>query len=222
MPEIYFIRHGQASFGSENYDNLSNLGKRQSKIVGSYFKKIDLTFDRIISGTLNRQLQTCNHIIKEISFSNDPEKTILLNEYNVRSVLLGYVGNRDLTKEEKFDEKIHFILLKKAITAWSKNKIKLAKADTWVNFQKRGLDVLNNVSKFNNKRTLVISSAGTISMIIAQILELPERQFVNFHLQLYNTGFSKVIFDKNGAYLSLFNSVAHLENIGDPKIITHV
>ena len=85
MPEIYFIRHGQASFGSENYDNLSNLGKRQSKIVGSYFKKIDLTFDRIISGTLNRQLQTCNHIIKEISFSNDPEKTILLNEYNVRS-----------------------------------------------------------------------------------------------------------------------------------------
>ena len=70
MSEIYFIRHGQASFGSENYDNLSELGHQQSKILGNYLKETGVEFDRVVTGTLNRQQQTCENIIKvmELSF----------------------------------------------------------------------------------------------------------------------------------------------------------
>jgi len=32
MSEIYFVRHGQASFGSEDYDRLSPLGVRQAQV----------------------------------------------------------------------------------------------------------------------------------------------------------------------------------------------
>jgi broad specificity phosphatase PhoE len=34
MPAIYLVRHGQASFGSENYDVLSPTGQLQASIVG--------------------------------------------------------------------------------------------------------------------------------------------------------------------------------------------
>ena len=37
MSVIYLIRHGQASFGTDNYDQLSALGREQSAILGSYF-----------------------------------------------------------------------------------------------------------------------------------------------------------------------------------------
>ena len=37
MTTIYFIRHGQASFGAESYDQLSPNGELQAKILGQYF-----------------------------------------------------------------------------------------------------------------------------------------------------------------------------------------
>ena len=97
--EIYFIRHGQASFGSENYDNLSELGHKQSKLLGLYLTKIGIDFDRIVSGTLNRQQQTCQNIIKAMEISPTPEKQSLLNEYDVKDVLSCFVGKRNLTHE---------------------------------------------------------------------------------------------------------------------------
>ncbi len=40
MTTIYFIRHGQASFGAESYDQLSPNGELQAKILGQYFDQI--------------------------------------------------------------------------------------------------------------------------------------------------------------------------------------
>jgi len=33
MSDLYLIRHGQASFGKDNYDRLSPLGIRQARIL---------------------------------------------------------------------------------------------------------------------------------------------------------------------------------------------
>ncbi len=222
MSEIYFIRHGQASFGSENYDNLSELGHQQSKILGNYLKETGVEFDRVVTGTLNRQQQTCENIIKVMELSSTPENQSLLNEYDVKSVLSSFVGKRELTHGELYDKKEHFILLRSAVKAWSEKKLDSDLIESWSDFQKRGSDILNELIKSQFKRTLVISSGGTISMIIAKILELPSSQFVNFHMQIFNTGFSKVKFNEYGISLTLFNSVAHLESFKEPKFITHV
>ena len=50
MSEIYFVRHGQASFGSGNYDQLSALGHRQSVLLGEYFAARGLQFDQLLAG----------------------------------------------------------------------------------------------------------------------------------------------------------------------------
>ena len=39
MATIYLIRHGQASFGAEDYDKLSELGCRQAQVVGEYLAR---------------------------------------------------------------------------------------------------------------------------------------------------------------------------------------
>ena len=46
MTSIYLVRHGQASFGKKDYDNLSEIGEKQSFLLGEHFKKLKLNFDK--------------------------------------------------------------------------------------------------------------------------------------------------------------------------------
>jgi len=39
MGTLYLVRHGQASFGAADYDNLSELGHKQSARLGEYWRE---------------------------------------------------------------------------------------------------------------------------------------------------------------------------------------
>ncbi|MDB5743488.1 MAG: Phosphoglycerate mutase [Polaromonas sp.] len=58
MGTLYLVRHGQASFGADDYDVLSPLGRQQSVRLGAYFQYRGVRFEAALTGTLNRQLQT--------------------------------------------------------------------------------------------------------------------------------------------------------------------
>ena len=58
------IRHGQASFGEKNYDNLSKKGVKQSIVLGKKLLKNSISFDQTIIGPLNRHKQTFDGINK--------------------------------------------------------------------------------------------------------------------------------------------------------------
>ena len=58
MSELLLIRHGQASFGSADYDALSQLGLRQAALVGDYLVASGHRLDGIYCGTLKRQRQS--------------------------------------------------------------------------------------------------------------------------------------------------------------------
>ena len=52
MSKIYFFRHAQASFGADNYDELSAKGKLQSLELGKYLISKKQRFDRVYVGPL--------------------------------------------------------------------------------------------------------------------------------------------------------------------------
>ena len=222
MTIIHLVRHGQASFGKEDYDNLSEIGLEQAFRLGQYFKTLNVNFDKILVGTLKRQIQTYNQIIKSYDKSIDYESTPLLNEYDVKSVLMGYVKGRCLTKDELHDKKIHFNLLRSAVAAWSENKISHYVNETWYEFDERAQKCLKIINNTKPKSILVVSSGGTISMILKQILSLPSSQFVNLHFQIFNSSYSKITISEFGMSLSLFNSIAHLDNKKNSDLITYV
>ena len=58
MSTIYMIRHGQASFGKKDYDRLSDLGRRQARLLADHFARLGVRFHRIYTGTLRRHLET--------------------------------------------------------------------------------------------------------------------------------------------------------------------
>ena len=62
MGTLYLVRHGQASFGADDYDQLSALGRRQSVRLGEYLRSKGLSFDAVLTGTLRRHAQTWDGI----------------------------------------------------------------------------------------------------------------------------------------------------------------
>lgn len=57
MSNVYLIRHGQAGT-RQHYDTLSELGRRQARLLGEYFASQNILFDAAYSGGLERQRQT--------------------------------------------------------------------------------------------------------------------------------------------------------------------
>ena len=103
MSELILIRHAQASFGHENYDNLSELGHDQAALLGSLFDKLNIAPDRVVIGTQKRHQQTLENFKLNCQVDKHPG----WNEYDFRDLLLAEFGP-SIPREIFTDRKTHF------------------------------------------------------------------------------------------------------------------
>ncbi|MGM8889153.1 histidine phosphatase family protein, partial [Psychrobacter sp. 1U2] len=61
MTTILLARHGQASFGQENYDRLSELGSTQARLLGQHYATTQRHIDAIFTGSLSRQQDSARY-----------------------------------------------------------------------------------------------------------------------------------------------------------------
>jgi broad specificity phosphatase PhoE len=61
MSRIYLVRHGQAGT-RKSYDSLSELGRRQARLLGEYFASEEICFWAAYSGTLVRHEETAAEV----------------------------------------------------------------------------------------------------------------------------------------------------------------
>ena len=87
MPTLTLVRHGQASFGAADYDNLSPLGHRQSVRLGEYLGAKGLAFDAVLVGTLKRHAQTLAGIQEGMKSAHNGLLWPGLNEYDSHAVI---------------------------------------------------------------------------------------------------------------------------------------
>ena len=79
MITILLARHGQASFGQKNYDNLSELGMTQARMLGEHYANTERRIDAIFSGSLVRQQDSARHFIESYQavLANSNQSTTL-------------------------------------------------------------------------------------------------------------------------------------------------
>ena len=87
MGTLYLVRHGQASFGADDYDVLSAMGQQQAVRLGEYFKYKGLAFDAALTGTLNRQIDTFSGICQGMGVAPPVSHLAGLNEYDSHAVI---------------------------------------------------------------------------------------------------------------------------------------
>lgn len=114
MTTILLVRHGQASFGQENYDQLSELGRLQAQMLGEHYAATERRIDAIFTGSLVRQQDSARHFWEQYQSSISAERG---NEVCVSSAI-------DLTQPDsyvlsQFDEFNHQDVFVKSDPAFS-------------------------------------------------------------------------------------------------------
>jgi phosphohistidine phosphatase SixA len=87
MGTLYLVRHGQASFGADDYDQLSELGQAQSVRLGAWFARQGIRFYGLIAGTLRRHKQTLAGILQGMNQGGEHLAWDGLNEYDSQAVV---------------------------------------------------------------------------------------------------------------------------------------
>ena len=225
MSEVYFVRHGQASFGAENYDKLSPLGHRQSEWLGQYFRERVIQFDRVLLGDLVRHQETLDGILKGMSLTGQgaPDRHVRpeLNEFAFRELLQAYFTvYPEQSISGNASPEVFFKYLRKAMELWVRNE--LQGSESWHAFESRIMAILQFLQhQCRNERVLVVSSGGAISMALAKILKAPGETVVELNLQTRNTAVSHCFFNEREMRLTSFNHVPHLDRAGRMESITY-
>lgn len=216
MGEIYLVRHGQASFGADNYDTLSPVGHEQARFLGDYFRMRDLEFDRVVIGAMTRHRETLQGtgVLKNKEASLEPEILPGLNEYNFHALIDCHV--EQFPSEPPVDLKdprAFYRLLRLALGAWADGSLQHGDAcESWAIFEARIRESLRALTaKADAKRVLVISSGGAISMLIREVLGLSVEQMIAMNLQTLNTSITRLMFKGDKVRLQSWNGLPHLE-----------
>ncbi|MEL6843959.1 MAG: phosphoglycerate mutase family protein, partial [Bacteroidota bacterium] len=98
---IYLIRHGQASFQADEYDQLSPLGYQQASALGKWWGEHLPVPHLVAHGSLHRQRQSWESF-REAASHNLPDAQILpgLNEHQGTEVMKYHAG-KDAPKVDK-------------------------------------------------------------------------------------------------------------------------
>lgn len=215
MAELVVIRHGQASFGADNYDKLSEIGHRQSEFAGAALAQAGWVPDRLITGTLTRQKET----LASMGFDAEPEIHAGFNEYDFHNLLHTRFGGA-VPDPVMQDRKTHFRTLRETILDWQTGGVDGAN-ESWATFSGRVQDALGFATQDSAERVLVVSSGGVIGQLVASVLGAPAAQMIALNLQVKNTSMSKFIFSKGRVFLHEFNATPHLASPDRVSFMTY-
>lgn len=219
MPTLYLVRHGQASFGAEDYDNLSDLGHQQSLQLGQYFKAKLLKFDAAYAGTLRRHGQTFAGISQGMGSEQEALQRPGLNEYDSNAVVAA-IHPAPLSREQTPENyRKHFRLLRDGLTAWMDGSAKPAGMPSHPDFVKGITDVLDEVrTQFGGQddaHILICSSGGPISTAVGHVLGTSALTTIELNLRIRNTSVTEFAFTPKRHMLVTYNTLPHLEDKPD-------
>ena len=245
MAQIYLVRHGQASFGSQNYDQLSDLGSEQARHLGRWWSERDLSVSRVVTGQLQRHLQTARACLAQMQgIAEDQLNTegwhsdAGFNEYNHHEVLARHVPAFDDPAEVKrflmttpngrqaFQE-----IFSEAVARWMSGDFDQEYTETWQVFRQRCIAAFERQIRHPDpaKNIVIFTSGGTISALCQHVLGFPDARFAELNWSLVNGAVTRFHLQsaqsaKQPAKLALayLNNFSHLEHLNRPELISYV
>ena len=215
MPSILLIRHAQASFGTADYDLLSERGRAQTEALIAGLDRRGIQAQRVVSGGLRRQLDTAGPCAAALG--HDVEIDERWDEYEDRDILGHHAdvpaglelrpGDAQLSSREFQD------ILNRALLDWIAAGADGPSDETWPQFHARVTDALRDLaaSLDQGQTALVFSSGGAIAALSAWLMEVPPQALIAFNHVSINTGITKLVVGRGGITLVSSNEHAHLE-----------
>ncbi len=213
MAFIYLIRHGQASLGMSNYDELSETGIEQSKVLGAELLKRGITFDKIFSGTMQRHRQTAAHCLQAMNLQTAIETDAAWNEFDHMDIIAKYEPRysdtgeiiKDISAAENPKQKIMHMLMS-AFSRWTEGRHDDYN-EGWSSFcQRVEGGILRLQQQLNKKqKAVVFTSGGPVCIVMRKILGLTPEKTMELQLNLANASVCQFKNSSRGLQLIAFN-----------------
>ena len=230
MGAIYLVRHGQAAFGTDNYDRLTEIGHTQAHLLGGFLAVRQVRFEAIYSGTLRRHTETVRGILDggpAIGDGAAVESIAGLDEYKSESLIASFMGDSFAPapiakRDDPMHTREHFRRLRAALLAWTEGRIQPAGMPDWRTFQAAAVEAVVEVRRrHSDGNVLMVSSGGPIAAIVAAVLESPPQIAVELNLRIRNTAVTEFTMSARRHQLLSFNALPHLEAQSDASLMTY-
>lgn len=217
MPSIVLVRHGQASFGTSDYDVLSDIGHAQAAAVAAALQERGIRIDRVISGSLKRQLGTAEPIARMAGVEIEVDER--WDEY-ASDTVLSHHADTDVRLDRAPDSEVPTIssrafqdVLEAALLEWIAAGEGSPADVKWPAFQARVVEALRSAAEGveSGGTAIVATSGGPIAVACLTLLGHAPEALVTFNRVAINTGMSKIAVGRSGMTLISFNEHEHLE-----------
>lgn len=233
MGSVYMIRHGQASFGKEDYDQMSELGVHQAKILGNFFRDRDIGFDAVYSGTLKRHVFTAEAVRGAAGESLFPESLMdpAFNEFDGEGIFRGFLPIlTEIDPESVFDIDSIFTdnrsfqkIFSKLVGLWISGEYEVDGVETWKSFTQRveaGLEWIGRL-RGDGGNVAIVTSGGVIAAAIRMSLGLKDEEAIKESWKCLNCSVSIFELGSDRLILEDFNNTQHFEALNDKGLLTY-
>lgn len=233
MATIYLIRHGQASFGQENYDELSDLGQQQASHLGKVLGQRLPTFDAVCLGTMKRHKQTainCLHGFDQRFEQAKPMFDSGWNEYDHQDILRQFrpefITSKSMMsyiRKQPDPKKAFEADFNGAMNRWIAGDNDQDYVESWSAFTSRVHLALKNTLDNNpdKKRIAVFTSGGPISLVSQHLLGVASEKIMHMNWTLLNCGVTKVVSTGSRLFVASLNEHTHFEGADNKHFITY-
>ncbi|MCJ7800550.1 MAG: histidine phosphatase family protein [Polaromonas sp.] len=233
MGTLYLVRHGQASFGADNYDLLSPMGQQQAVRLGEYFKYKGVTFEAALTGTLTRQRQTLAGICQGMGTgfagaSSAPPGSRTesegegkglgahllwpgLNEYDSEAVISAIHPYPLQKPDTPALYKHHFRLLKDGLAQWMAGVVSPRGMPSYTEFAAGVAGALEHIRSHHQGNVLLVSSGGPISTAVGQVLGSSPEATIELNMRIRNSSVTEFAFSPKRHRLVTYNTLPHLD-----------
>ena len=222
MPYVHLVRHAQPDFAGD-YDSLTVLGVQQSAWLGEHYAALGQSFDRLVSGSLERQRATLRPLAAQLPVQRELTVDPRWNEYDAAGLMATFRGADDAAVRAAGDKRGYFRALRSVLLDWSRDTCGVDGRESWRAFGERieaalaaavaGLEPQAEV--------LIVTSGGVIGRIVAGLLDTGAEAAVELNLQTRNTGITEIACGRKGSRLVAFNAAPHLQRPGRAHALTY-
>ncbi len=217
MGVVLLVRHGQASFGADDYDVLSETGWEQSRLLGRYLSERGVGPDVVLRGKMRRHRETAEGMVEGAGWSAAVEVDDGWDEFDHLGVVASYP---DLPQDRALDRREFQQVFESATKRWTAGEHDVDYPESYVAFRNRVGDALARATERagSGSTVVVVSSGGPIGSACASLVAPSDAEppvlaslWARFNAVTVNTSVTRLVVGSAGARLLTFNEHAHLE-----------
>lgn len=214
MSVLVLVRHGQASFGADNYDALSEVGHAQARAAGDWLRERGSQPSLVWRGPRHRHAQTALDLLDAAGWQVQTQVTSGLDEFGDGEEVLAAAERlfgRPMMGAEAPSRREQLKCYDRTIAEWAAGAIELPGRAPFTTFRAQVRDWLDEVTAGEGGRhELAVTSAGVVSAAVCEVLRLPDSQWHPLLQVIQNVSFTEIVFSRERRNLRSFNALGHL------------